>query len=657
MVAGQDRPCRGARHASRLVPRAWVGVTSSSRGVTAWPGRVAGRLDRLSDRAFGWLAFLPGGALVLLFVLPPIIAVASMSLFRIELLRDDLTPFVGLDNYLRRLPADRAFLEAVPRTIVLAAGVTALTVPLALGCALLLTKAFRGSMIVGIAVLLPWAVAPVVTGLYWKFIFQSQFGLATAIANMVGIADGPVGWLDTADGAMVVAIMATAWRMVPLMALLLLGALRTVPEAQYRAARMDGAGAWQSFRSITLPAIAPTLAIVAIMTVILSLQMIDILFTLTGGGPGQSTTVITYYLYKSTIGNLSFGYSGALAVVLFLIILGCSCLLLLVRVRRGRRAQTPPEDASGATDPVLGRPAPAASAAVFASLSLDPDPPPRRLRLPAWVGRTAVVVAAVALIVWLVGPVVWIMITSLQPEGAVTQLPPQLTLDLRLSNYVDLLSRPQWQGSIVVSLTVVTLVTILTLFLGALAAYPLARYDLPGSRVVLIVLLLTQMVPAIVVAIPTLLVFRFLGLKDTIAALVIVNTAFWMPLVVWLLRNVFREVPRSLESAARMDGCGRIGTLFRVIAPAAWPGLSATAILLLVGTWNEFLFAVMLGDRNAVTVTRLIGFVQATVGPEGPPPFTLVAAAGVTAFLPCLVLVIVFFRRLMAGLSQGYVKG
>lgn len=634
-------------------------MTSLSRGVTAWPGRVAGRIDRLSDRAFGWLAFLPGGILVLLFVLPPIIAVASMSLFRIELLRDDLTPFVGLDNYLRRLPADRAFLEAVPRTVVLAAGVTALTVPLALGCALLLTRAFRGSMVIGIAVLLPWAVAPVVTGLYWKFIFQSQFGLATAFANLLGFADGPVGWLDTADGAMLVAITATAWRMVPLMALLLLGALRTVPEAQYRAARMDGAGAWQTFRFITLPAIAPTLAIVAIMTVILSLQMIDILFTLTGGGPGDSTTVITYYLYKNTIGNLSFGYSGALAVVLFLIILGCSTLLLLVRLRRGGRGATPDPGADGALDPVVGRPLPAPGASTaFAALPADPDPPPRRrLRVPRWVGRGLTIVASVALVVWLVGPVIWILVTSLQPEGAVTQLPPRLTLDLRISNYLDLLSRPQWQGSIVVSLTVVTLVTVLTLFLGALAAYPLARYELPGARVVLLVLLLTQMVPAIVVAIPTLLVFRFLGLKDTIAALVIVNTAFWMPLIVWLLRNVFREVPRSLESAARIDGCGRIGTLFRVVVPAAWPGISATAILLLVGTWNEFLFAVMLGDRNAVTVTRLIGFVQATVGPEGPPPFTLVAAAGITAFLPCLVLVIVFFRRLMAGLSQGYVKG
>jgi multiple sugar transport system permease protein len=94
-----------------------------------------------------------------------------------------------------------------------------------------------------------------------------------------------------------------------------------------------------------------------------------------------------------------------------------------------------------------------------------------------------------------------------------------------------------------------------------------------------------------------------------------------------------------------------------VVLPAARPGIAAAAILLLVGTWNEFLFAVMLGDRNAVTVTRLIGWIQAAVGPDGPPPYTLAAAAGITAFLPCLVIVILFFRRLIAGLSQGYVKG
>jgi len=238
-----------------------------------------------------------------------------------------------------------------------------------------------------------------------------------------------------------------------------------------------------------------------------------------------------------------------------------------------------------------------------------------------------------------------------------TQLPPRLSLDLRLSNYTDLLVDPGWQASIAVSLTVVVLVTFFTLLIAGLAAYPLARFRMRGSGVIMALLVFVQMVPAIVVVIPVLLTFRFLGLKDTIAALVIVNVAFWIPLVVWLLRNVFQEVPRSLESAARIDGCGRIGTLFRVVLPAARPGLAATAILLLVGTWNEFLFAVILGDTDAVTVTRRIGFVDELVAIGGLPPFTQTAAAGIVAFIPCLVLVIVFYRRLMAGLSQGYVKG
>jgi multiple sugar transport system permease protein len=106
-----------------------------------------------------------------------------------------------------------------------------------------------------------------------------------------------------------------------------------------------------------------------------------------------------------------------------------------------------------------------------------------------------------------------------------------------------------------------------------------------------------------------------------------------------------------------MDGASRLGALFRVVVPAAVPGMAATAILILIGTWNEFLFAVILGDRNAVTITRVIGFIgQSAAGPDGPPPVTVVAAAGICAFLPCLLLVVFFYRRLISGLSSGYVK-
>jgi ABC-type sugar transport system permease subunit len=529
-------------------------------------------------------------------------------------------------------------------------------VPLALAAALMLNRAFRGSTLLGIALLLPWAVAPVVTGLYWKFIFQSQFGLATAVANAVGLADGPVRWLESTSSALGVAIVAHAWRMVPLMALLILGALRTVPEAHYRAATMDGANAWQRFRAITLPAIAPTMVVVSAMTVILSLQLIDILFQLTGGGPGNATTVMVYYLYKNTIQQLSFGYSGALAVFFFAVVLVCS-LVLLAWQYRARRRRAP--GLIEATDDDLSAP-PLRGRLSERLQELPPlAPPVRRFRLPRMVVGAGIGMATLAMTVWLVGPIVWIAITSLQPEGAVTQLPYQFTLDLRFDHYADLLTDPNrgWLRSMWVSIQVVVLVTAITATLAALAAYPLARLELPGKRPLMAILIFTQMVPSIVLVIPVFLMFRLIGLKDSVFALVLINVAYWMPLIIWLMRNVLKEVPRSIESAARLDGCGRLGTLFRILLPAARPGLAAVVILMLIGTWNEFLFAVILGDREAVTVTRLIGFIDSAAGPDGPPPYTIAAAAGITAFLPCLLLVVVFYRRLVAGLSEGYVKG
>jgi multiple sugar transport system permease protein len=200
--------------------------------------------------------------------------------------------------------------------------------------------------------------------------------------------------------------------------------------------------------------------------------------------------------------------------------------------------------------------------------------------------------------------------------------------------------------------------TFFVILIASPAAYSLARFQLPGKRTILAFLVFLQMIPAIVMAIPVLRIFQILGLKDTVQALIIVNTAFWLPLIVWLLRNFFAEVPLSLERAARIDGCSRLGTLFRVTIPAARPGIAAAAILILIGTWNEFLFAVILGDRNAVTITRLITSI--TSFPyrlnESPPP-NLLAAGAMVAVIPCLILVLLFHRRIIHGLTEGFVKG
>ena len=633
-----------------------VAGASLSRGA----GRVSRRLDRLSEHRFALLVSIPGLILVALIVLPPTLAVFGMSLFRIELGKDDLTPFVGLNNYVTRLPLDDEVVAAIPRTLLFAALSTAITLPLALVTALVLNRGFRGVSIFFMALLLPWAVASIVAGIFWRAIFDTNHGIVNGVLVGFGIFSEPFNWLASTAQAVGIALVAQSWRSVPLLAVLLLAALKTIPPALYRAAKMDGASSWESFRFITLPAIKNTLIVVGVLQVIISLQVFDLLYSLTSGGPGRDTYVLIMAIYDITFGQISLGYGAAITVILFLIIVACSFLILILRIRRRAPVAVlddEAEDAAATRRTSLRLDAESARAIRAASPDAS-DGPRRRFRLPRVVTRVGFAVGVLALFFFYVAPIVWMIVASLQPTQAIASIPPNLTLNLWLDGYATIASDPRWLGSLAVSLQVAILTTIFVIALSAPPAYALARYDITGKGTVLALLILVQMVPAIVMAIPVLRVFQIVGLTDTVASLVLVNVAFWLPLIIWLLRNFFIEVPVSLEKAARIDGCSRLGTLFRVTIPAARPGMAAAAILILIGTWNEFLFAVILGNRNAVPITRLITGIQNFPGAlnQQPPP-NLLAAAAIVAVLPCLLLVVFFHRRIITGLTGGFVKG
>jgi ABC-type sugar transport system permease subunit len=617
----------------------------------------------MSDGAFAAAMFVPGAIFVIVLVVLPIALFLGMSLFRIELAKDDNTPFVALGNFLR-IGADDDFVASIPRTIVLGFGMTAIVVPLSLATALLLNRSFRGASIVGVLVLLPWAIAPVVTGSFWAFIFNSHFGIATGIAMALGLTQDPIPWLIDSNLAMLVAVLASAWRVMPLFALLLLASLKTIPAVHYRAAKIDGATSWQAFRYITMPAIRNSLAIIVVLSIINSLQLFDILFLLTGGGPGRQTTVMTYYIYLRAFSDLSLGYSSALAVVLLAVIVVASSSLLLLRFRR-RRAM--PISAATAEDlepavrlPIVRGPGGRQTLALRRYESDALNDSRRTARIPGWVGRIVFGLGVVALLGWLLLPILWIAIASLQPESAVTVAPPALQPTIDVGWYQFLLSNDRYTSALVVSTVLAVSVMAITLVLASLAAYPLARYQVPHAGKILGVLIFTQMVPEIVLLIPVLLLYDKISdvvrLRDTIQGLIIINVAFWLPLIIWLLRNYFSEVPRSIEQSARIDGCSRVGTLFRVTIPAARSGIAAVAIVLLIGTWNEFQFAIVLGDTNAVTITRRITDVQA-INPAFGVIYTEEAAAGMLAALIPLILVILFNRRLVRGLTEGFGKG
>ena len=636
--------------------RAQVLVPGTSRPLRPVMARLSRRIDYLSERKFAMLMFIPAGLLVALVAIPPIGAVFGMSLFRIELLRDGPDRFIGLAN-ITRMTSDSNFTASIPRTMIFALGTTVLTVPLALATAMVMHRAKRYSAVLAVALLLPWAIAPIVTGFFWRFMFQPTFGIVTSILHGLGIVDGPVAWLQDPGKAMGIAMLATAWRSAPLLALIMLAALKAIPSSLYRAATMDGATGAQAFRAVTLPAIRPTLFIATILQIIISLQVFDLLFQLTRGGPGLETTTVAYYIYNAAFTNLSLGYSALLALFLMVVIIVFS----LVAAYLGR-TRTPKSEISEGDLAQLNLggvvTAPGSSDSSVAGGVRSAPLPRRSVRhLPAPVRRAGLAVSVALLVIWSVGPTLWILVASLQVEGAVTSSPPALSLVPNLTHYKELFTSAEWISSFRVSLIVTIASTLITLLLGVMAAYPLARLTVRGKNVVIALLMFTYTVPAMALAIPLLLVYNKLGLTDTIRGLVIANVAFTLPLAIWLLKTIFENVPIALERSARMDGCSRLGTLFRVTVPAAMSGIVATGLLLIISVWNEFLFAVVLGNHGAITITRRIGYINSPTGIGGEPPYTYQAAAGVVAVLPVIILVVIFHRRISSGLTESYIKG
>jgi multiple sugar transport system permease protein len=393
------------------------------------------------------------------------------------------------------------------------------------------------------------------------------------------------------------------------------------------------------FRYVTLPAIEPTLVVACALQIILTLQVFDVQFALTSDAPPPGSRLAGLAIFDTVIGQISLGYGAAKTVVLGILIAICLAGLYVLVLRPP--PQVVEEDESAPSPPI---------AAVRLTETIDQID---RLALPARgtppimsvlgrrVGPIVRGVALVVLAIWLAGPVAWIAVASTQPESALIVFPPRLTASLELDGYAAVLSRQEWREAALVSVTVTVLATLLALVVAAFTAYPLARYRLRGNRPILLFLLGTQLIPPIALAIPVLLIFLTLDLRNTVVGLILINAAFWCPILVWLLRAAFLAVPRQLEQAARIDGSSRLGAIFRVGLPAAAPAITAAAAIVFVGIWNDFVFAAMLGGRDTHTLPRYLG--------ESANPFIHVLAAKIVLTVaPCIAIVALFWRRMLA---------
>lgn len=252
-------------------------------------------------------------------------------------------------------------------------------------------------------------------------------------------------------------------------------------------------------------------------------------------------------------------------------------------------------------------------------------------------------------------PLLWMLSTSFKsPEEYFTSQVRWTPSNPTLEHYTSIFTDLKFGQFLINSLIVTGAATALCILFGAGGAYALARFQ-TGGPLLAFGILIQRMAPPIVIVIPLFLLFTNLGQLDTPGALIFTYLGANLPFTLWLLRGFFAEVPRELEEAAQLDGCGRLSALWRVVMPLAAPGLVATAVLVAIQTWNEFFLAVILtngpkGQTLPVAISTLIVPVVDIKWGE-------MSAAGTLAIVPVFIFALLVQRRLVEGLTGGAVKG
>jgi multiple sugar transport system permease protein len=272
----------------------------------------------------------------------------------------------------------------------------------------------------------------------------------------------------------------------------------------------------------------------------------------------------------------------------------------------------------------------------------------------AGIGRA---IGIVVILVWCLFPVAWIVSLSFKSEAEVSAGSPQfLPSDFTLANYSAIFKEDDFVRALINSFGIALIATILSVIFATLAAYAIARLDFKGKKVVLSIALAIAMFPVVALVGPLFDMWRTFGLFNTWPGLIIPYMSFTLPLAIWTLSAFFREIPWELEQAAQVDGATSWQAFRKVIVPLAAPGVFTAAILTFFFAWNEFVLAISLtSTSSARTVPAQMSFF---VGPDPfNPPYSLLATASVIVTVPVLIIVLIFQRKIVAGLTSGAVKG
>jgi multiple sugar transport system permease protein len=286
------------------------------------------------------------------------------------------------------------------------------------------------------------------------------------------------------------------------------------------------------------------------------------------------------------------------------------------------------------------------------------------VRLEQRAHRTAVYALVAVIALWLVGPFVWLFITSVSYQRnllarPLALIPPEITFD----NYRMVLGMVRFHAegqaakilpSMLNSLIVAAAVTAVNLVIGTTAGYAYARFPVPLKTFSLFALLFTRMLPTVVLIPAYFLLFKALGLQNTLTGLVLAYCSFTLPFTVWIMKAYFETIPTDLDKSALVDGCNRLQAYYWIVLPVSGPGLVASGAFTFMLCWNEFIVAQVLNTKlGTTTLPPVIAGMNGQINID----YSVIAASGFLSALPAVLLVLGFQKYMVQGLTAGSVKG
>lgn len=671
------------------------------------------------DTKFGMKIMIPALLVFLFGIFFPLVIGIFISFTNSSAIEGYFGSKVTILNYFELLFYNginaRAFWQYTYQTLFFAIVAVFLELLLGLIFALLLNKEFKGRGLARATLLIPWALPTVASATIFRYEFfapLSDYGVFNSIINALGGREVSFFGTDVQTlftlpclvpiqpyimpvditFTMLCCIFIDVWKTTPYFSLLIIAALQVVPDDLYKAADIAGASSWQKFTKITWPMIKPGVGIALVFRMMDAIRVYDAIVVFRD----SSVFSMTYQAVQFWSKNQEFGMASTVAVLEFILI-GIFALIIFKWTSRDssskkearhqkrqdrRRAKREISQTENSEKEIqeTKTPTEAETKNSFAdqhsaseSIEINIGPKDvvkfkRRRVLNKWLFRVAIL----AMVLFCAAPFLWIVSRAFRDpyiaQDSFEFFPKYPSIKafqvvFENSGFTGVsFGRAMLNGFILSGLT-----GIVVLIIGSLTGYALAKFKFPGKGVATAIIFTMTSLPPLIIIIPYFIqvkaianIIPFLDITDNILGLVLPYSAFNLPLATFVLRSFFEEIPEDLWKAARVDGATNFQTFFRVIAPLVVPGLFTCFILVFINAWNELLFAQiwLVSDVNHTVPRAILRFVQnpMSLSADWNTDIALMAATAV-ATVPLVIVVLIFQKQIIKGITSGAVKG